>query len=135
MADFVTSILDYLANQDTVAVFGQGLVGGVTLFAHVQPDTATDCVLVTPYSTKAPDAVRDAHYPAVQLRISHESAAAAHDLGLKLLRLLHKNSTVVSGALCLAKNSLPLNMGKDDRGRSMFSINFSFLAAGKVGTP
>lgn len=135
MADFVTDILVYLGNLDTVDAFGDTLMGGRNLFAHVQPDTATDCVLVTPYSTKAPDAVRDAHYPAVQIRITHESAACAHNLGLLLLRAMHRHSAIVPSALCLAKNSLPLNMGKDDRGRSMFSVNFGFNAAGKVGAP
>jgi hypothetical protein len=120
--------LAYLGNIDSAGSFGAKLVSGTNLFGHVLPATAGNSVLVTPYSTQGPDNSRQAYYPCMQIKITHESPHAAYTLGCELLKKMQGASNVIPGAKCFAKNSQPLSLGVDDRGNTTYAVNFSFMA-------
>lgn len=134
MQAFITDLLAYLTTLPVAEAFGAELLGNKNLFAHVIPPDATDCILLSTYSTRPPDAVRDAYYPAIQLVVRHESAACAYDTAQLLINSMHRNTKIFPSTLCLSKQSLPFGLGKDDAGSSRFAVNFSFSCAGKLGT-
>ena len=113
-----------------LASCGFGTVG-TSIFTNVKPATPDNLVSVFGYAGSAPDWSHDTsgnRHPGIQVWVRNTNAATARTNTENIYNLLDGiTNTTLSGNYFegIFVNGDPIPMGKDENGRTEFSLNFS----------
>jgi len=110
--------------------------GGGDIFVDTMPDAAASGICVYTTGGSPPDTATSIARPTLQVLVrgarARETCLRARAIlamlrGLRDIRLTNGGTRIM---LCIARQSEPIPLGRDENGRYQYSVNFQFITGG-----